>query len=234
MRTLETIASHGGVLGITQIATHSGLAVPTIHRIVRTLVDLGYLRQEPSRQYALGPRLLLLADSSSSILTGTARPHLTRLVDELGETANLAMLDGGQVVYVAQVPSRHAMRMFTEVGKRVLPHCTAVGKALLAAQPQELVRPLLERSGMPRRTEHTITDPELLLEQLAAVARRGWSLDDGEQEVGVRCVAVPVPGVPVRLALSVSGPAPRMTAAVVERAVPVLKEVAAALARDLV
>ena len=87
---------------------------------------------------------------------------------------------------------------------------------------------------MPRRTEHTITDPELLLEQLAAVARRGWSLDDGEQEVGVRCVAVPVPGVPVRLALSVSGPAPRMTAALVERAVPVLREVAAALARDLV
>lgn len=234
MRTLETIAAHGGVLGVSQIAAHSGLAVPTIHRIVRTLVDLGYLRQEPSRQYALGPRLLLLADSSASILTSTARPHLTRLVDELGETANLAMLDSGQVVYVAQVPSRHAMRMFTEVGARVLPHCTAVGKALLAAQSPDRVRVLLERNGMPRRTEHTITDPELYLEQLRVVAREGYSLDDGEQEIGVRCVAVPVLASSVQLAMSVSGPAPRMTAALVDRAVPLLKEVAAGLAGDLV
>ena len=233
MLALETIAAHGGVLGITQIAAHSGLAVPTTHRIVRTLVDLGYLRQEPSRQYALGPRLLLLAERSSSVLTTTARPHLTRLVDELGETANLAVLDGGQVAYVAQVPSRHAMRMFTEVGKRVSPHCTAVGKALLAAQPVEQVRVLLQRLGMPRRTEHTITEPEAYLTQLDEVRRDGWALDDGEQDIGVRCVAVPVPDSPLPLAVSISGPAVRVTPAVVDRAVPVLQQVARGLARDL-
>ena len=233
MLALETIAAHGGVLGITQIAAHSGLAVPTTHRIVRTLVDLGYLRQEPSRQYALGPRLLLLAERSSSVLTTTARPHLTRLVDELGETANLAVLDGGQVAYVAQVPSRHAMRMFTEVGKRVSPHCTAVGKALLAAQPVEQVRELLQRLGMPRRTEHTITEPEAYLTQLDEVRRDGWALDDGEQDIGVRCVAVPVPDSPLPLAVSISGPAVRVTPAVVDRAVPVLQQVARGLARDL-
>ena len=233
MRTLETIAAHGGVLGVSQIAAHSGLAVPTIHRIVRTLVDLGYLRQEPSRQYALGPRLLLLADSSSSILAATARPHLSRLVDELGETANLAMLDGGHVAYVAQVPSKHSMRMFTEVGKRVMPHCTAVGKALLARVPEEHVRALPARNGMPRRTDSTLTDPDAYLDELARVAERGWALDDGEQEVGVRCVAVAVVGSPVALALSVSGPAPRMTAELVDRAVPLLQDVSAGLAADL-
>lgn len=234
MRTLETIAAHGGVLGVSQIAAHSGLAVPTIHRIVRTLVDLGYLRQEPSRQYALGPRLLLLADSSSSILAATARPHLSRLVDELGETANLAMLDGGHVAYVAQVPSKHSMRMFTEVGKRVMPHCTAVGKALLARVPEDQVRALLARNGMLRRTESTITDADAFIAELSLIADRGWAVDDGEQEVGVRCVAVAVVGSPVTLAVSISGPAPRMTAEFVDRAVPLLQEVSAGLAADLV
>ena len=233
MTTLETIASQGGVLGVSQIAARSGLSVPTVHRIVRTLVDLGYLRQEPSRLYALGPRLLLLADSSSATMRSTAQRHLARLVDELGETANLAVLDGSQVAYVAQVPSRHAMRMFTEVGKRVMPHCTAVGKALLLDLPPDEVRVLLDRNGMPRRTDMTITDPDVYVEQLSAAARAGFTLDDGEQEVGVRCVAVPVRDAPVRLALSISGPAPRMTAELVQHAVPVLTEVAAAFSADL-
>ena len=233
MTTLETIASQGGVLGVSQIAARSGLSVPTVHRIVRTLVDLGYLRQEPSRLYALGPRLLLLADSSSATMRSTAQRHLAHLVDELGETANLAVLDGSQVAYVAQVPSRHAMRMFTEVGKRVMPHCTAVGKALLLDLPADDVRVLLQRNGMPRRTDRTITDPDVYVEHLSAAARDGFTVDDGEQEVGVRCVAVPVRNAPVRLALSISGPAPRMTADLVQRAVPVLTEVAAAFSADL-
>jgi len=233
MTTLETIASQGGVLGVSQIAARSGLSVPTVHRIVRTLVDLGYLRQEPSRLYALGPRLLLLADSSSATMRSTAQRHLARLVDELGETANLAVLDGSQVAYVAQVPSRHAMRMFTEVGKRVLPHCTAVGKALLLDMPPDELRVLLQRNGMPRRTEMTITDPEVYVEHLSAAATEGFTLDDGEQEVGVRCVAVPVRDAPVRLALSISGPAPRMTPELVQRAVPLLQDVAADFSADL-
>ena len=71
----------------------------------------------------------------------------------LGETANLAMLEADAIVYVAQVPSRHSMRMFTEVGRRVLPHCTGVGKALLAAMPHEEVARVLRRTGMPAHTD---------------------------------------------------------------------------------
>jgi IclR family acetate operon transcriptional repressor len=125
------------------------------------------------------------------------------------------------------------MRMFTEVGKRVMPHCTAVGKALLLDLPTDEVRVLLQRNGMPRRTDRTITDPDVYVEHLSAAAREGFTLDDGEQEVGVRCVAVPVRDAPVRLALSISGPAPRMTPDLVQRAVPVLTEVAAAFSADL-
>ncbi len=230
---LEALAGNGGVMSLSALAAETRLPLPTIHRLARTLIDLGYLRQEPSRQYALGPRVLLLAESSSTMLSVVARPHLARLVDELGETANLASLDGDQILYVSQVPSRHSMRMFTEVGRRVLPHCTAVGKAIMADMPPGDVRALLQRTGMPRHTENTITDPETFVEQLRWSAEHGYATDDGEQELGVRCVAVAVPGVRVHLALSVSGPAGRMTPATVDRAVPLLTSAGQALAAEL-
>jgi IclR family acetate operon transcriptional repressor len=230
---MELIAAHGGSLGLSRLAGLSGLPLPTLHRLARTLVDLGYLRQEPSRQYALGPRLLLLAESSSTMLNSLALPHLKRLVDELGETANLAMLDGDQVAYVAQAPGRHSMRMFTEVGRRVQPHCTAVGKALLASSSDDDVRALLRRTGLPRHTPHTVTDPDTFLAALQGVRESGYALDEGEQEVGVRCVAVAVPDTAVRLAVSVSGPAPRMTDELVAHAVPILREATGRLAAEL-
>jgi IclR family transcriptional regulator, acetate operon repressor len=230
---LETMADHDGTMGLSQLAAESGLPLPTIHRLVRTLVDLGYLRQEPSRQYVLGPRLIRLGESSSRMLSIWARRHLTGLVDELGESANLAMLDGDQIVYVAQAQSRHSMRMFTEVGRRVLPHCTAVGKAIMADMPSEQVRDILARTGMPQHTENTVTDPDEFAKQLAQSAEHGYAIDEGEQEVGVRCVAVNVPDAPARLALSVSGPATRMTEEFLQRAVPLLTKAGKALSEDL-
>lgn len=230
---LETMADAGGMIGLSRLAQESGLALPTIHRLIRTLVDLGYVRQEPSRQYSLGPRLIRLGDSASHLLGTWSRPYLSRLVDALGESANLAMLDGDRVVYVAQVQSRQSMRMFTEVGRRVYPHCTAVGKALLAHLPPGDVPALLERTGMPAQTEHTITEPRRFAEEIERVRAQGYAMDDGEQEIGVRCVAVPVLGTSNRLAVSVSGPAPRMTPDVVERAVPLLRQAAEDLADEL-
>jgi IclR family acetate operon transcriptional repressor len=230
---LETMAEHDGMMGLSALAAESGLPLPTIHRLVRTLVDLGYLRQEPSRQYALGPRLIRLGESSSRMLSIWARPHLSRLVDDLGESANLAMLDGDQVVYVAQVPSRHSMRMFTEVGRRVLPHSTAVGKAMMANMDPAAVKEILDRTGMPRHTPNTLTDPHAFADELDRTREQGYALDEGEQEIGVRCVAVAVPDAPARLALSVSGPVARMTDDLIARAAPLLHKAAAGLARDL-
>lgn len=230
---LESLADAGGALGVSQLAQESGLPLPTIHRLARTLVDLGYLRQDESRRYVLGPRLIRLGDASSHLLGVWARPHLARLVGELGESANLALLDGDEVVYVAQAQSRQSMRMFTEVGRRVLPHCTAVGKAILAEMPADAVRKILERTGMPHHTDSTITDPDVFARELATAAERGYAVDEGEQEAGVRCVAVTVPDAPGRLAISVSGPQGRMTDALVERAVPALHAAARELAADL-
>lgn len=230
---LEMMADAGGMLGLSQLATASGLPLPTIHRLVRTLVDLGYVRQEPSRQYVLGPKLIRLGETSSRMLSVWARPHLTHLVDQFGESANMAMLDGDQIVYLAQVQSRHSMRMFTEVGRRVLPHCTAVGKAILSQLPETEVRDLLHRTGMPKHTETTITDVEEFTTQLHKAQADGYALDEGEQEQGVRCVAVPVPDAPSRLAMSISGPAGRMTESLLQQAVPMLTQAAKALSDDL-
>jgi IclR family transcriptional regulator, acetate operon repressor len=230
---LEVMADRGGMMGLSELAAESGLPLPTIHRLVRTLVDLGYLRQEPSRRYVLAPKLIGLGECSSRMLSVWARPHLERLVDELGESANLAMLDGDQIVYVAQAQSRHSMRMFTEVGRRVLPHCTAVGKAVMADLPPDEVHDILKRTGMPKHTENTIDDPDEFAQQLQVAAKKGYATDEGEQEVGVRCVAVAVPNAPSRLAISISGPTARMTQALVERAIPLLTASAAALSADL-
>jgi IclR family transcriptional regulator, acetate operon repressor len=230
---LEVVAAAGGEMAISEIAAATGLPTPTIHRLAQTLLRRGYMRQLPSRRYALGPRLIPLGEVASTTLGTRARPVLAQLVEELGESANLGVLDGDLIVYIGQVPSRHSMRMFTEVGRRVHPHCTAVGKAVLAQLPEEQVRSLLARTGMPAQTPHTITDADALIEQLEMIRRQGYAIDEGEQEVGVRCVAVPVPGDTSRIGVSVSGPAPRMTPQLVERAVPLLGEAARVLAAEL-
>lgn len=230
---LERMADAGGEVGLSELSASSGLPLPTIHRLMRTLVACGYVRQQSNRRYALGPRLIRLGESASRLLGTWARPYLARLVEETGETANMALLDGDEIVYVAQVPSKHSMRMFTEVGRRVLPHSTGVGKALLAHAPADEVRALLARTGMPAATEKTITTPDGFLAALDVVREAGYAVDDNEQEVGVRCLAVPVPNSPTPAAISISGPAGRVTETATERIVPILQEVARDLSEAL-
>src|SRR5574340_1135244 len=146
---LEIMATAGGSIGLSELAEAAGLPLPTIHRLTRTLVARGSVRQLPSRRYALGQKMIRLGESATQLIGAWSRPHLAELVKATGETANMAVLDGTAAVYVAQVPSEHAMRMFTEVGRRVYLHCTGVGKALLSQLPDETVRNLLGRTGMP-------------------------------------------------------------------------------------
>jgi IclR family acetate operon transcriptional repressor len=230
---LETLADAGGALGLSELATVSGLPLPTVHRLIRTLVNRGYVRQEASRRYTLGSRLIRLGETSSRMLGTSLRPFLAQLVRVTGETANLAMLDGDEVVYIAQVPSPHSMRMFTEPGRRVRPHCTAVGKALLAQLPPGAARALLDREGMPPFTPTTITDPDVLLAHLEVIRKQGYSVDEGEQEVGVRCFAVAVPDTPAALAISISGPQARMTDDAAARIVPALKRAAGEISETI-
>jgi IclR family acetate operon transcriptional repressor len=230
---LERLADAEGTLGVSELAAATGLPLPTIHRLLRSLTAGGYVRQEPSRRYGLGGRLIRLGDAASRSLGVWAMPHLRRLVGEVAETANMAMLEGDAAVYVAQAPSPHSMRMFTEVGRRVMPHCTGVGKALLSRLEDGAVLRLLRRTGLPAMTDHTITSTDGLLAELDRIRREGYAVDDGEQEVGVRCLAVPVDGGPAHIAVSVSGPSGRLTTERIPQIVPVLHRIAADLGSEL-
>ena len=215
---------------IGEIAVATDVPLPTVHRLLPTLVDRGYMRQMPNRRYALGFRLVPLAATASSMVGADTEACSARLVDALGETANLAILSGSHAEYVAQVPSRHTMRMFTEVGRQVDLHCTGVGKALLAQLDDVRVRAVVRRVGLGRQTEHTLVTEADLLADLNLVRARGYALDEQEQEAGVRCVAVPVGPDPMSwMAVSVSGPVTRMTDELIARAVPLLQEAGRAL-----
>ncbi len=236
LELLEALAEPGEAKGVSELARATGLPVATIHRLLSTMVARGYVRQNTtSHKYTLGSHLIRLGEAAARDFAQYARPYLAELMEASGETANLAMFEDGQVAYVAQVASRHhRVRMFTEVGRRVHPHTSGVGKVVLAFRPRAEVEALLARTGLPRRTPRTITDPARFLAELDKVAGQGYAIDSGEEEVGVRCLAVPVFGVGGSVAaMSVSAPEGRLQDRDVERVLPEMLRISAALSAEL-
>jgi len=229
---LEAVAAAGGTASLGELAAACALPAPTLHRIAGTLADRGYLRHTPDRRYSLGSRLVPLGADAHALLGERALPMLRGLAERTGETANLAVLTQGRAEYVAQAPGRHTMRTFTEVGNRVELHCTGVGKALLAAVGPAAAGELIAAAPLTAQTPATITGAAALRAEIALIRGRGHALDEGEMEVGVRCVAVGLPGA-TPMAVSVSGPAVRMTDALVADAVSALHTAAAELGRWL-
>ena len=229
---LEAVAAAGGTASLGELAAACALPAPTLHRIAGTLADRGYLRHTPDRRYSLGSRLVPLGADAHALLGERALPVLRGLAELTGETANLAVLTQGRAEYVAQAPGRHTMRTFTEVGNRVELHCTGVGKALLAAVVPAAASRLIAAAPLTAQTPATITSTAALQAEIALIRDRGHAVDEGEMEVGVRCVAVGMPGA-VPMAVSVSGPAARMTDDIVATAVSALRAASADLARHL-
>lgn len=217
-----------GPLGVSDLAGELALSLATAHRLTRTLVSVGLVTQLTDRRYSLGARLIPLGLAANDLLGARARPVLAGLARDIEESANLAAAAGGGAEYVAQVAGPHSMRMFTEVGRRVPLYCTGVGKAMMSTLDDAVVLELLRERGMPAVTPTTITDPGRMLDELAGIRERGYAIDDGEMEVGVRCVAAPFMGI-TTMAVSVSGPSSRFTEAAADAAAPTI----AAAARQL-
>ncbi|WP_026552665.1 IclR family transcriptional regulator [Arthrobacter sp. H20] len=230
---LELITDAGGEVSLSELSSSTDLPLPTIHRLLRTLVTKGYARQLPNRRYALGPRLIRLGEGANKQLGALARPQLKSLVDSLGETSNMAVLDSDMVIYIAQVPSPHSMRMFTEVGRRAHTHDTGVGKAILAQLSNDAVRSIVARAGMPTPTDKSLKTIDELLAELDLIRERGYSIDEQEQELGVRCFAMAVPNAPTPSAVSVSGPVSRVDERFAEKAVPLLRAAVQSIAEEL-
>jgi len=214
---LEALGEHGSSMGVTELSSHTGLPVATIHRLAQTLVTRGYLRQLPDRRYALGSRLAALGSSAGAMMGSRAQPLLRELARQLQETANLATLTPNGAEYIGQSAGSHSVRMFTEVGRRVPLHSTGVGKALLSLLPDHEALRLLRRDDMRQFTSTTITTPQRMLIELAVIRERGFAMDEGEMEPGVRCIAMPFIA-DTQMAVSVSGPTARMTDELVESA----------------
>jgi|GEM_PF-856532 IclR family acetate operon transcriptional repressor len=192
MHLIEILAAAPGGVGLADLARTAGLPQPTVHRLLRALTDRNWVRQESDRRYVVGAGLIGIGHSAQRLLAAGAEPYLRRAVEISGETANLAVLETDHVVYVAQAASPHRLRMFTEVGNRAPLHSTGVGKAILAFLPPAVTAAMLARTGLPRRTPTTITDPTAFTEELARVRAQGYGTDNGEEEVGVRCLAFPL------------------------------------------
>ena len=222
-----------GAVGITELSATSGLAVGTVHRLLSALAARGYVRQDPqTRRYTVGYTAFIIASRirrQSGLLT-EAEPYLQELVDLTGESANMAILDGDAAMYVAHVASPRTVRMFTEAGNRAPLHASGTGKVLLANLPDLGRESLMVRLSLERHTPRTIVDADALRVELVVVRRAGFALDNGEFEDGVSCIAVPVRdgGGAVVAAVSVSGPASRLTR---ERAASLLPQIQDVISR---
>lgn len=212
---LEALAVHGEI-GLTQLADRTGLKPSTAHRLLATLVEFGYARQNPGTgRYLMGFKALELASAVETSMRGlklAAWPYLEQVREATGETTNLAILNGTSVVYVDQAEGRHALRMFTQIGASVPAHATGAGKAMLASLRDNEFERLYPRTSLERFTARTITTTAELRRELARVRDRGFALDDEEYTEGVSCVAAPIPTVGgTRAAISVSGPTTRVS-----------------------
>lgn len=216
-------------LGVSAIAAQLGIDKSSASRSAGTLAEMGYLQRDPvSRRYSLGAKLRSVDPPRAGIdaLRAKAHPFVVGLVETTSECAHVAVHTGGRALIVDDVESEAAsLRVASEIGRTLLMHCTAVGKALLAFG--EL--PLPER--LPRRTDRTLVDPHELIADLQRTRRLGYAFDDVENEPGVRCLAAPVRGAngATVASIGVSGPTVRMP---LDR-VPGLAETVMTAAREL-
>ncbi len=230
---MELIGRAGGECSLTELSAESPLPPPTIHRFLRTLVGIGYVRQLPNRRYALGPRLIRLGEVANRQLGAVAAPVLQSLVDELSETASLAVLDGDMVIYTGQVlPSK--LRTNNEVGQRVGLHTSGVGKAVLGELDDARILKLVTQSGLPAPTENSASTLSAVFANVERVRIDGYAIDDEELEIGVRAVAMAVPGAPTPMAIGISGPSAHVTEELIARAVPALKKATGVISEALI
>ncbi len=201
---------------LTDLAQQVGLSASTAHRLLTTLEQERYVHFDPERRlWSVGVQAFIAGNAfvKTRSLVGVARPFMRRLMEDSGETVNLAVEDEAQAIYLAQIECRQMMRGFARPGARVPLHCSGVGKALLTAVRDRDLASILHRHGLPRLTPRTLHTPAALRQDLAEARARGYALDDEEHAVGLRCVAAVVfdESESAIAAVSVLGPMARIT-----------------------
>lgn len=213
---LECLAEAKGGMNLTEIADHLGLPPSTAHRLLNSLEQLNFVAQDEARgNWYIGVKAFSVGNAflRNRDFVAIVRPFMHDLVAQTGETSNLAILDGGVPVFIAQVECNEMMRMVATLGSNAPVHASGVGKALLSRQREAEVEAIIAESGLPALSPNTITSPEAFRTELQHIREQGYSFDNEEQSVGLRCVAANIyneHGEAVA-AISISGPAPRIT-----------------------
>jgi DNA-binding IclR family transcriptional regulator len=213
---LDELGHQQSECSLAELSHTVGLHKSTVHRLIMVLERHRLIeKNRETGRYRLGLKLFELGSKAigSTDLCEHSRPHLSRVMYETEETVHFCILDQGEVLYVEKMEPQRSVRMASSVGRRAPAHCTAVGKAMLAELPASEVEDIVRQCGLRSMTRKTITTPGELRAELRAIHARGYSIDDEEHEDGVRCVGAAVRdyhGRPVA-AISVSGPAFRIT-----------------------
>jgi IclR family transcriptional regulator, KDG regulon repressor len=234
---LEEVARHRDGIGLADLSRLVGLHNSTTFHLAKTMVALGYVRQEKdSKRYRIGRPLFALAASALDEIemVNLATPVLEDLARQTGESSHFAVRMGDTIVVIARTSGPGAFQLADRVGVVRPAHCTALGKAILASlQPDQLTR-LIERTGLKPSTEKSITQAPVLLRQIEEIRRTGVACDDGEFNLEVRCIAVPVHDFSGKVigAIGISGPIWRLSHQAMKSRVKIVQEAAARLSGE--
>jgi IclR family acetate operon transcriptional repressor len=231
------VASADG-LTLTDLAQRAGLVPSTAHRILATLEAHRFVFHDEQRGlWLIGVRAFEVGTAflRNRRLAGIGRRVMHELMERTGETVNLGIEDGGEVVFISQVESHGALRAFFRAGSRGAIHASGVGKALLAQLDEAQVRDILHKRGLARFTERTHIAPAALFKELAEIRGRGFAVDDEERTLGMRCVAAPVYNEygEAIAGVSVSGPSVCITSERIGEFGPLVKRAAAEITASI-
>ena len=232
---LEVIAARDQLYSLQSLVEETGLPKPTLHRMLQQLESSGLLQRErDGRHYSTGIRLRRLAENLlfNDSFRGARHAVLRRLVDEVGESCNITVLDGHEVVYLDRVETAAPLRFYLHPGSRVPAHCSASGKLLLSQMSPAQRQRLLSHAPLERCTAKTITDLQALELEFKRVRKDGYAIDDEEFLPGLLCVAVlvPTPGAArSNLCVAVQAPVMRLSRDKALQCLPALQRAAAAI-----
>ena len=222
MQLLDALVAGNGPMSLSDLASCTALPKTTAFRYLYTLRASGFVAyDERTERYATGPRVAVTQalPGYAERIKEIAQPSLRRLQRQFNETVNLAVRDGGEIVYIDMVGSTRLVHAEAKIGSRDPLHCTALGKAILLTLGLSEVDRTVPRR-MLARTPHTITNRDRLLDEIAQSATRQYALDMEENELGACCVAAAIrePGTGSAIAaISISGPSKLMTAETLAR-----------------
>ena len=212
---MELLAENGDA-GVMEVSTALGLNKSTAHRVLNSLIYMGYARQnEETGRYEPSLKVVDLANQVMKHvdIVQVVRPYLRRLMELTDETVHFVERDGADAVYIDKVESyRNGIQMVSRIGSRIPLYCSGVGKAIAAELDEHEVEEIWNRSRILPLTPYTITDFEAFRRELSEIRERGYALDNEENENGVRCIAVSLKDYTgrVKYAFSISAPVSRM------------------------